>query len=289
MNAFDKFQGALAVCPLVAILRGLQPADAHAIGEALVTSGWKLIEVPLNSPDAMRSIAALVKAFPDALVGAGTVLQPEQVREVHAAGGQMVVAPNFNAEVVREAVRLGMVCLPGVLTPTEAFAALAAGASGLKLFPAEMIGPAAVKALRAVLPAEALVPVSANRSVPVSSRPGQPASPLVRRCSTLGLAPVNQAPGSSRMPVWRLMPSTRPRRWSRFSASDSRACRSSETPWRRRNSSTGPLTACLPGGCCSCWTPRRRPWSSKRSRASFSHKGGFSSLRPGSHWNGWTA
>jgi 2-dehydro-3-deoxyphosphogalactonate aldolase len=157
MKAFDKFQGALAVSPLVAILRGLRPDEAHAIGEALVTSGWKLIEVPLNSPDAMRSIATLAKAFPDALVGAGTVLEPEQVREVHAAGGQLVVAPNFNAEVVREAVRLGMVCLPGVLTPTEAFGALATGASGLKLFPAEMMGPAAVKALRAVLPADALV------------------------------------------------------------------------------------------------------------------------------------
>ena len=157
MNAFDKFQGALAVSPLVAILRGLEPDEAHAIGEALVTSGWKLIEVPLNSPDALRSIATLAKAFPDALVGAGTVLQPEQVREVHAAGGQLVVSPNFNAEVVREAVRLSMVCLPGVLTATEAFAALAAGASGLKLFPAEMIGPAAVKALRAVLPAETLL------------------------------------------------------------------------------------------------------------------------------------
>jgi len=157
MNAYDKFRGALAVCPLVAILRGLAPGEAHAIGEALVTSGWKLIEVPLNSPEPMRSIATLAKAFPDALVGAGTVLQPEQVREVHAAGGQLVVAPNFNAEVVREAVRLGMVCLPGVLTATEAFAALAAGASGLKLFPAEMMAPAAVKALRAVLPGEALL------------------------------------------------------------------------------------------------------------------------------------
>jgi 2-dehydro-3-deoxyphosphogalactonate aldolase len=157
MNAYDKFRGALAVCPLVAILRGLAPGEARAIGEALVTSGWKLIEVPLNSPEPMRSIATLAKAFPDALVGAGTVLQPEQVREVHAAGGQLVVAPNFNAEVVREAVRLGMVCLPGVLTATEAFAALAAGASGLKLFPAEMMAPVAVKALRAVLPGEALL------------------------------------------------------------------------------------------------------------------------------------
>lgn len=157
MNAHEKFAGALAACPLVAILRGLGPEEAHAVGEALVTSGWGLIEVPLNSPDPLRSIAALAKAFPGALVGAGTVLQPEQVREVHAAGGELVVAPNFDAEVVREAARLGMVCLPGVLTPTEAFAALAAGASGLKLFPAEMIAPAAVKALRAVLPPQALL------------------------------------------------------------------------------------------------------------------------------------
>jgi 2-dehydro-3-deoxyphosphogalactonate aldolase len=157
MNAHEKFAGALAACPLVAILRGLGPDEAHAVGEALAASGWRLIEVPLNSPDPLRSIAALAKAFPHALVGAGTVLQPRQVREVHAAGGQLVVAPNFNAEVVREAQRLGMVCLPGVLTPTEAFAALAAGASGLKLFPAEMIAPATVKALRAVLPAQALL------------------------------------------------------------------------------------------------------------------------------------
>lgn len=157
MNAREKLQGALAVSPLIAILRGLRPDEARAVGEALVTSGWKLIEVPLNSPDPLRSIATLARAFPDALIGAGTVLQPEQVREVHAAGGQLVVAPNFNAEVVREAVRLGMACLPGVLTATEAFAALAAGATGLKLFPAEMIPPEAVKALRAVLPAETLL------------------------------------------------------------------------------------------------------------------------------------
>ena len=160
MKAHEKFESALATNPLVAILRGLGPGEAQAIGQALVNNGWNLIEVPLNSQDPLRSIATLAKAFPDALVGAGTVLEPEQVREVHAAGGQLVVAPNFNAEVVREAVRLGMVCLPGVLTATEAFAALAAGASGLKLFPAEMIRPAAVKALRAVLPAQAvLLPV----------------------------------------------------------------------------------------------------------------------------------
>jgi 2-dehydro-3-deoxyphosphogalactonate aldolase len=157
MTATEKLTSALPACPLIAILRGLQPAEAPSVGEALVTSGWKLIEVPLNSPQPLQSIATLAKAFPDALVGAGTVLTTQQVREVHAAGGELVVSPNFNAEVIREAVRLGMACLPGVLTATEAFAALDAGAAGLKLFPAEMIPPAAVKALRAVLPAQALL------------------------------------------------------------------------------------------------------------------------------------
>ena len=160
MNAATKFTAALAHCPLVAILRGLEPQQARPIGEALVQAGWRLIEVPLNSPRPMESIATLASAFPQALVGAGTVLTPQQVREVHAAGGQLIVSPNFNGEVVREAVRLGMVCLPGVLTASEAFAALDAGASGLKLFPAEMIPPGAVKALRAVLPpATLLLPV----------------------------------------------------------------------------------------------------------------------------------
>jgi 2-dehydro-3-deoxyphosphogalactonate aldolase len=157
MTPSQKFSAALAACPLVAILRGLSPGDAPAIGEALVGVGWKLIEVPLNSPEPLRSIAALAMAHREALVGAGTVLTVQQVRDIHAAGGELVVSPNFNAEVVREAVRLGMVCLPGVGTATEAFAALDAGAHGLKLFPAEMIPPAAVKALRAVLPREALL------------------------------------------------------------------------------------------------------------------------------------
>jgi 2-dehydro-3-deoxyphosphogalactonate aldolase len=157
MTPSAKFSAALASCPLVAILRGLPLADAPAIGEALVGCGWNLIEVPLNSPDPLLSIAALAEAHPDALVGAGTVLTARQVQEVHDAGGQLVVAPNFNAEVVRQAVALGMVCLPGVLTATEAFGALDAGAAGLKLFPAEMIPPAAVKALRAVLPRDALL------------------------------------------------------------------------------------------------------------------------------------
>jgi 2-dehydro-3-deoxyphosphogalactonate aldolase len=157
MNAVEKFAATWARCPLVAILRGLRPEEAQAIGASLTQGSWKLIEVPLNSPRPLQSIATLAQAFPDALVGAGTVLTAGQVREVHAAGGQLVVAPNFNVEVVREAVRLGMACLPGVLTASEAFAALDAGATGLKLFPAEMIPAAAVKALRAVLPASTLL------------------------------------------------------------------------------------------------------------------------------------
>lgn len=155
--AAEAFAAALRACPLVAILRGLQPPEAPAMGESLVDAGWKLIEVPLNSPDPLSSIRKLAAAQPGALVGAGTVLTSRQVNEVHDAGGRMIVAPNFNAEVVREAVRLRMACLPGILTATEAFAALDAGATGLKLFPSEMIPPAAVKALRAVLPANALL------------------------------------------------------------------------------------------------------------------------------------
>lgn len=157
MDHGEAFRDAFAACPMVAILRGLHPQEAPAIGRALTASGWRLLEVPLNSPDPLASIAALAREFPQAVVGAGTVLHPAQVQQVHAAGGRLIVAPNFNAEVVREAVRLGMWCLPGVFTATEAFAALDAGATGLKLFPAEMIPPAGVKALRAVLPRDTLV------------------------------------------------------------------------------------------------------------------------------------
>ena len=151
---------AMAQLPLIAILRGLTPAEAPAIGEALVSSGFAIIEVPLNSPEPLRSIATLTQLFPQTLIGAGTVLNAQQVKDVHGAGGRLVVAPNFNPAVVAQALALGMVVLPGVATPTEAFAALDAGAHGLKLFPAEMISPATVKALRAVLPAStALIPV----------------------------------------------------------------------------------------------------------------------------------
>ncbi len=156
----EKFRDAMRQLPLVAILRGLAPAEAAEVGDAVVAAGFRLLEVPLNSPQPLESIALLRARFPDALVGAGTVLDAQQVREVHAAGGQLIVAPNFNADVIAEASRLGLVSLPGVMTPTEAFAALAAGASGLKLFPAELASPAVVKALLAVLPAgTALMPV----------------------------------------------------------------------------------------------------------------------------------
>ena len=160
MNAHQKFEVALSHLPLVAILRGLQAHEALAVGEALISTGWTLIEVPLNSPDPLTSIATLASNFSQALIGAGTVLTPDDVRNVHAAGGQLIVSPNFNPAVVREAVRLGLVCLPGVMTATEAFAALEADATGLKLFPSEMITPAVVRALRAVLPADTrLLPV----------------------------------------------------------------------------------------------------------------------------------
>jgi 2-dehydro-3-deoxyphosphogalactonate aldolase len=157
MQALEKLNHAVRKLPLVAILRGLHPDEALAIGEALVGCGWTMIEVPLNSPQPLDSIKMLAEKFPDALLGAGTVLTIADVRNVHAAGGQLIVSPNFNPAVVTEAVRLGLVCLPGVMTASEAFAALDVGAAGLKLFPAEMITPAVVKALRAVLPTDSLV------------------------------------------------------------------------------------------------------------------------------------
>ncbi|MDM0111929.1 2-dehydro-3-deoxy-6-phosphogalactonate aldolase [Variovorax sp. J22R133] len=148
----QKFDDAARTLPLVAILRGLTPGEAADVGDAIVEAGFRLLEVPLNSPDPLASIALLRKRFPQALVGAGTVLDVQQVRDVHAAGGELIVSPNCNTEVIAESVRQGLVSLPGVMTPTEAFAALAAGATGLKLFPAELASPAVVKAMLAVLP-----------------------------------------------------------------------------------------------------------------------------------------
>ena len=157
MTPIEKFAATFKKLPLIAILRGITPAEAPSIGDALVNAGFGILEVPLNSPDPLVSINLLAHQHPGALVGAGTVLTPAQVREVHAVGGELIVSPNFDADVVQEAVRLGLVCLPGIMTPTEAFAALAAGAHGLKLFPAELASPAVVKALLAVLPAGTLL------------------------------------------------------------------------------------------------------------------------------------
>jgi 2-dehydro-3-deoxyphosphogalactonate aldolase len=140
--------------PLVAILRGLAPQDAVAVGGALVDAGFEIIEVPLNSPDPFASIHALVAAFGDrALIGAGTVLRVDDVDRLAAIGARLVVSPNCDPAVIARTVERDMVSLPGVLTPTEMFAALSAGATGLKIFPAELITPTVVSAVRAVLPA----------------------------------------------------------------------------------------------------------------------------------------
>ncbi|WP_447760987.1 2-dehydro-3-deoxy-6-phosphogalactonate aldolase [Pseudomonas moraviensis] len=145
---------ALAQNGLIAILRGLQPQEAAAVGEVLYSAGFRVIEVPLNSPSPYDSIRILRDALPaDCLIGAGTVLTPEQVEQVKAAGGQVIVMPHSDAKVLRAAKAAGLYLSPGVATPTEAFAALAEGADILKLFPAEQMGPAVVKAWLAVLPA----------------------------------------------------------------------------------------------------------------------------------------
>lgn len=147
---FDK---AFEACPLVAILRGLTPDEAPAIGDALADAGFTLIEVPLNSPDPLTSIAALVDRLGDrALIGAGTVLTPGQVRDVGAAGGRFIVSPNTDTAVIAATRDGSMDSLPGYFTASEAFAALAAGATALKLFPADAVDPAMLKAHRAVLP-----------------------------------------------------------------------------------------------------------------------------------------
>jgi 2-dehydro-3-deoxyphosphogalactonate aldolase len=142
------------ILPLIAILRGITPPEAPAIGEAVVAAGLTTIEVPLNSPDPFASIAALRAQLGErATVGAGTVLSVADVEAVAKAGGQIVVSPDCKPRVIARTRALGMQSWPGIFTPTEAFAALDAGADGLKLFPGSMAGPAGLKALRAVLPA----------------------------------------------------------------------------------------------------------------------------------------
>lgn len=143
----------LARSPLVAILRGVRPEEAEGVGAALIGAGLRVIEVPLNSPEPLRSIELLAKRFgSEALVGAGTVMSAAAVADVTSAGGALIVMPHSDPEVIRAAKASDAWCLPGVATPTEGFAALKAGADGLKLFPGEALPPAVVKAWRAVLP-----------------------------------------------------------------------------------------------------------------------------------------
>lgn len=150
----------LEQCPLVAILRGIYPTHVLPVGELLVECGFRIIEVPLNSPDALESIQILsARLGAKALIGAGTVLTGQQVREVAAAGGRLVVSPNCDTGVIAHSKHRGMISLPGCCTPTEAFTALRGGADAIKLFPATMISPAAVSAMRAILPPTPLLAV----------------------------------------------------------------------------------------------------------------------------------
>ena len=153
MTALDQFETSFAECPLIAILRGVRPDEVEAIGGALIDGGVRIIEVPLNSPDPFDSIARLSARFEGrALIGAGTVLSVDQVERVRAVGGQLIVSPSTNIAVIAASVAAGMVSCPGFFTPSEAFAAIDAGAHALKLFPAEAASPAVLRAQRAVLP-----------------------------------------------------------------------------------------------------------------------------------------
>ena len=139
--------------PLIAILRGITPQDCEAVTEALFAAGFRMVEVPLNSPQALRSIERIAHQFGDGmLVGAGTVLTPDQVRQVHENGGRLIVAPNTNLPVIQAGVEAGMITIPGAATPTEAFAGINAGASAVKVFPAEAIAPRVLASWRAVIP-----------------------------------------------------------------------------------------------------------------------------------------
>lgn len=153
MTPKDRFHQYLEECPLIAIIRGVTPDEVAEIGKAILDGGIRMIEVPLNSPDPFRSIGILAERFGElALIGAGTVLDPAEVEQVRQAGGSLIVSPNSNPRVIQATASAGMVSCPGYFTPTEAFAALEAGADGLKLFPAEAATPSLVKAQRAVLP-----------------------------------------------------------------------------------------------------------------------------------------
>ena len=153
MSSLSEFDAAFARCPLIAILRGVTPGEVVAVGEVLFDAGFRVIEVPLNSPEPLESIERLAKAFAGrAVIGAGTVLRAAEVTAVRNAGGTMIVSPNTNVGVIAATKSSGLVSLPGFATPSEAFAALEAGATALKLFPAEGASPAAVSYTHLTLP-----------------------------------------------------------------------------------------------------------------------------------------
>ncbi|HYC95275.1 MAG TPA: 2-dehydro-3-deoxy-6-phosphogalactonate aldolase [Sphingomicrobium sp.] len=153
MTHRTDFDAAFERCPLIAILRGVRPDEVEAIGEALVEAGFAIIEVPLNSPEPLESIRRLAERFAGrAVIGAGTVLKAGEVAAVAEAGGTLIISPNADVRVVAATVEQGLVSLPGIFTPTEAIAALDAGAAALKLFPAEAAGPPVLKAMLAILP-----------------------------------------------------------------------------------------------------------------------------------------
>ena len=153
MTVMEQWQDALKTLPLVAILRGLRPSEALDIGEVLVEAGFRIVEVPLNSPDPFDSIKLLAQSLSKrAIVGAGTVLTVADVETLHAVGGQICISPNANPDVIRRAKALGLISFPAFFTATEAFSAIDAGADAIKLFPAELAGTTGLKAMKAVLP-----------------------------------------------------------------------------------------------------------------------------------------
>lgn len=171
MNAAGLLHDFLGQCPLVAIIRGIEPRDAEGVADAIFEAGIRIIEVPLNSPEPLKSIESIARRLGEqALVGAGTVLDPADVARVREAGGRLVVSPNTNVEVIAATATAGLISCPGYFTPSEAFAALGAGATALKLFPAEGASPAVLKAQRAVLPRD--IPVFAVGGItPDNMRP----------------------------------------------------------------------------------------------------------------------
>ena len=187
-----KLDEALSQCPLIAILRGIAPDEALMVGRTLFEAGLRVIEVPLNSPEPFRSIEILASEFGgNALIGAGTVMTSDDVIEVRDAGGELIVMPHSDAEVIEEAKAEGLFCLPGVATPTEGFAALTCGADGLKLFPGEAMPPKIVKAWRAVFPP--LIKLMPVGGVSVENIPDY----LAAGASGFGIGTALYAPGRS--------------------------------------------------------------------------------------------